>query len=398
MAVRPRLGAPQELARHRTVELSRVRRVVRALLAVPCGLAARRPRSRALTPMPIPMPLVARPATMLAGLLLASAAPAQTPPAPAPAKPTVVDRALLEALFLGGVPAVDALEVDGEILAMAELGRGADGEPLAPRDALEALLMRVLRADLERRGAWLGDDAFERAYADFAQPYDKTPFTVRVVATKFKGYPSLESFRRRWRVAESFVRAQPADALGDAALAAAAASARPVLASVGIDVEWWEHEAPLQPDGRRDFAAANAAAARTLAALRARPADASDPLPAADGVRHERAGAAKRTFLNPLQSRLREGEYATLLRAGVVETWFAARPGDLVGPTRGADAVFVARVHALDDDGRKLDVADARTRALLLEVLRQQLVRAWVDEVLARAIVRLPPARPPRAR
>ncbi|HZN38940.1 MAG TPA: hypothetical protein VFD82_09060 [Planctomycetota bacterium] len=39
---------------------------------------------------------------------------------------------------------------------------------------------------------WLGDAEYEAAYATYAEPYDTTPFTVKVVATKFKGYPSSD--------------------------------------------------------------------------------------------------------------------------------------------------------------------------------------------------------------
>jgi hypothetical protein len=321
---------------------------------------------------------------LIAGFLAADGT-AQTPPA----RPKVVDRPLLEALFLGGVPAVESLDVDGRIVTMAELRRDAEGREIGPHGALEQFVHRLLRAELERRDAWLDDRAYQDAYDAWAQPYDSTPFTVRVVATQFRGFPSLELFQQRWRSLESFARTLPANTFDDAALTAIAAAQRPLLAHVGLEVEWWAHEAPPQGDERRDFATATAAAEQTLAHLRA------DVLPKdlPPGVRHERAGSARPEPLNPLQKRLREGDYTTLLRRGVAATWFAAKEGELVGPTRGTEAVYVARVHRRVEQDTKVDVRDARVRELLTQVLREERFRAWVDEVLARAIVRIPAAR-----
>ena len=38
---------------------------------------------------------------------------------------------------------------------------------------------------------------------EYRQPYDSTPFTVEIIATRFKGYPCLEAFRSRWRLISS---------------------------------------------------------------------------------------------------------------------------------------------------------------------------------------------------
>src|SRR5690606_9285412 len=43
-----------------------------------------------------------------------------------------------------------------------------------------------------------------RRYDEYREPYDSTPFTVEIIATRFKGYPCLEAFRARWRLITSY--------------------------------------------------------------------------------------------------------------------------------------------------------------------------------------------------
>src|SRR5262249_51814234 len=199
--------------------------------------------------------------------------------------------------------------VNGRIVVVADLVRTAQEAGIADdriaRHCLEQLVLTVLREQLEKKKAWLDDDDYKAAYADYAEPYDKTPFTVKVIATRFKGYPSLEDFQQRWRVVESVARSLPKDAFDDKALAAEADRSRDLLSGSGIEVELWFHEAKAGSQGQRDFAAALQKAEATRAAV----ATAKDGKAAlAEDVVHSHLGVDMPVLLNPLRQQLRESE------------------------------------------------------------------------------------------
>ena len=61
----------------------------------------------------------------------------------------------------------------------------------------EVAAREALRQELVSKGAYLGDEEFKRRYDEYREPYDSTPFTVEIVATRFKGFPCLEAYRAR---------------------------------------------------------------------------------------------------------------------------------------------------------------------------------------------------------
>lgn len=306
---------------------------------------------------------------------------------PAPSPPCF----WLEEAFLAGPRLPERVEVNGRIVVVADLVQQARtvgiADDLVARHCLEQLVLTVLRDRLVQQQAWLDDAAYERAYAAYAAPYDSTPFTVEVVATFYKGYPSLECFQQRWRVMESCARSLPKDALDDASLAAEAARSRDLLAGSGIEVELWFHEAAPGEHGQRDFAAARRQALATHAALLA--AKGNAPELAADVVAMH-LGAGQPILLNQLRQALRESEYTNLLREGVADALFRAEPGQLLAPLRGAYGVYVARVVRKVEGKNKVDPKHEGMRKLLQQMLVQHRFREWVDAALAKAVVRLP--------
>ncbi|MCA8973441.1 MAG: hypothetical protein KDC98_01905 [Planctomycetes bacterium] len=323
-------------------------------------------------------------------LLLPSALTAQRPDT-GPEKG--LSRLTLEATLLGGAPAAEALEINGQVVDLANLRRtladadtGADVDAATmSRRACDEVVLDLLRDDLVRRGAWLTDEDFTDAYLEYAKPYDSTPFTVKVVATKFKHYPSLEAFKRRWRVRESYLRSLPVDAFAAAALAREAEASRDLLTGTTIEVEFWVHRADPRDDGRGDFDKAHQLAMQTMAVLTAAN-DGAPVLP--EGVVHLHLGEDRPMPLNQVRGQLAEGEYTTLLRAGVADAAFAAPPGKLLGPLRGSDGVYLARVIERHETGREFDLGNERNRELTRELLAQRLFERWVDEVFATSIIR----------
>lgn len=295
-----------------------------------------------------------------------------------------VTRLQIEATFLGGSPAVEAIELDGRLLRPAELRRNDAGEDIGARAAMERFVLTALQQELERRHAWLDDETFEAAYDEYRGPYDSTPFTVKVIATRFKGYPDLATFRERWRVFECFRRTLPKDACNDAALAAEAERSRDLLVGTGVEIEWWLHPATQQDDGRRDFATAELAAAKTLQKLRAGEA-VEDP-----AVVFSHHGEKSPLLFNPLQNLFGEGDYTSLLREPAAAAVMRAKAGELVGPLRSPTGVLVVRVAKRTEVDRKVDAKNERTKELLRQLRGQRLFLDWVDEVFAKAVLRLP--------
>src|SRR5690606_5221961 len=67
--------------------------------------------------------------------------------------------------------------------------------------------------------------------------YDETVFSVEVIATTFKGYPSLEAFRQRWRLIRSFEK-MIEDEMTDEALQAHADGHAGFFADGSVNVDF----------------------------------------------------------------------------------------------------------------------------------------------------------------
>ncbi|HMQ23268.1 MAG TPA: hypothetical protein PKE00_12310, partial [Planctomycetota bacterium] len=99
------------------------------------------------------------------------------------------------------------ISVNGKEWKTAEAAR-ALALKIKPEDRIRALtdiaLQTSLRQELQKAGHWLSDEQFAKEFAEYREPYDKTPFTVKVLALTFKGYPSFEVYKSRWRLERSY--------------------------------------------------------------------------------------------------------------------------------------------------------------------------------------------------
>ena len=303
---------------------------------------------------------------------------------------TGISRLAFESIVLGGRPAVEHLEVNGKVHDLGELRQRIvdDGTAMArtPRVLLEDLVLGVLRDELLQCDSWLDDGAFATAYDEYSKPY-KAPFTVEIVATGFKKYPSLDDFKRRWRVLRSFVDTLPADALTGDALAAEAKASAALLTGSKLEVELWFHPAEVSKDGRGDFTLATQLARQTKAVLSA---GGDEPAKLPIGVEYSRVGDDRPIAFNTMRNKVGESEYTLLLRDGVTEALFVAEPGELLGPLRGAGGVYIARVGKHNEGPNAVDLAGERGQALVRELLVQRLFQQWLDQVFAKTIIRAP--------
>jgi hypothetical protein len=279
------------------------------------------------------------------------------------------------------------LELDGTIRSLAEIERTT--RAVVPDDAppgtcalamADTVVVQLLEDALRRQGAWQADAEAEEAFDRHRRRYDGTPFPLETMATQYCGFPSLDSYRRRFRVREAYGQSIE-KTLGDDDLRAwlrqesAFANDRRTTVSV--------LRFAVAPGGsvRAHERAARALVAWTAGEAFATLAAAADPL----SVR-----AVQPWGLTQMRNVFGENDYLELLLDGPPSrTVFRAPDGGLLGPLRGVDAWWVVRVDEQPELVPVLAVVDDRTRAAVRREMVQERYLRWAGAVLERTVFRL---------
>ncbi len=259
------------------------------------------------------------------------------------------------------------------------------------RAVQEVLVREALRQELVKKGAYLADEAFQQRYEEYRQPYDSTPFTVEIIATKFKGYPCLEAFRSRWRLLASFGD-MIAPEITDEVLQAHADKYAAFFADgqVNLDIIPFMARDPnsgaWQPDG---MAAAKQRCEAVFASLEKREMTFEQAI-----AKHiefyatdEKKGRLGLLPLNQVRQNLRESEF-TQLHDGFSLAhflFFDAEVGKTLGPLQSPDGYVIARINARTPPRKRIDVKDERQRTLVREEYVTNRFFAWANEVIGRA-------------
>jgi len=255
----------------------------------------------------------------------------------------------------------------------------------------EVAAREALRQELESKGAYVSDEDFQNRYEEYRQPYDTTPFTVEVIATRFKGYPCLEAFRSRWRLLTSFSDLIAND-VNDDNLQAHADQFGAFFADgqCSIDVIPFQARDPQtgawQPDG---MAQAKARADEVFAQLESKEMSFDDALDEYGEffVNDEKRGRLGFLPLNQLKQQLRESEYTQLLDGFSVSNFlfFDAEVGKTHGPIAGPDGYFIARINSRTPPRRKIDIKNEKERELVTEDYINHRFFQWAGDVIGRA-------------
>ncbi len=258
------------------------------------------------------------------------------------------------------------------------------------RAALEVVVREALRQDLDNNKAWLSDEEFRKEFDDYRQEYDNTPFTTEVIAVNFKGYPSLEAFRQRWRLIRSFERLI-AKEINDDNLQAHAEKFKSFFGegSVSVDaIQFYARDLKTGawlPDGMakaREHAAAALEAIKNGATF--------------DAVHGERGeyyttdtdkGRFNAKPYNQLRQSMRENEFTDVLIGMSVAhyAYYDAPLGKVVGPLPGSDAYWLIRVNARTPSRAAPSISDTRTRELVKQDYVAYRFMQWANEVVAKA-------------
>jgi hypothetical protein len=306
-----------------------------------------------------------------------------------PATPAPTLRERLDVLCRGPGPRPQQLEWNGSIVRVDDLKRSSEAAHGDPDLGIQhQLILSALHDELQREHLILDEPRLDVDLAAYHEPYDKTPFTVQVIATKFKGYPSLDAFEQRWRIAHQF-EVGIAKEIDHETLQAEADAQREFLLDGRVAVELWFYSARDDKKGCCDFAAAAARARAGLQDLQ----NGKDP-----EVVRKQGDAISAVFdpakfypRNQLRMIMGESEYTDLvLGCAAADTVFHAATGRLIGPLRGTQGCWLARVDKRVAAKARYEVKDERREKLVREVYLQRRFLEWADAALVKVVLRVP--------
>ncbi|MFK7740000.1 MAG: hypothetical protein AB8H80_06715 [Planctomycetota bacterium] len=255
----------------------------------------------------------------------------------------------------------------------------------------EVAVRAALRQELIEKGVYVSDEDFAKRYDEYREPYDSTPFTVEVIATRFKGYPCLEAFRSRWRLITSYAD-MIKDEINDENLQKHADARAAFFADGQVDVSI----IPFQ--GRSKITGAWVPGGLEEAKTRCEEAFAmleSGDMTFDEALdKHteffandEKRGLLGMLPLNQLRQQLRETEFTQLLDGFSIaeHLFFNAEVGKTIGPIQGPESWLICRVNSRAPARRRIDVKVERERELVREDYITYRFLEWANGVIGKS-------------
>lgn len=255
----------------------------------------------------------------------------------------------------------------------------------------EVAVRAALKQELIAKGVFISDEEFTTRYDTYREPYDSTPFTVEVIATRFKGYPCLEAFRARWRLISSFSDLIKED-MTDENLQAHANRRAAFFADGQSDVSVIPFQGRDQITGAWISGGMEAAKLRCEALFAKLEQGEMTFDEALDKhteffANDEKRGLMGMLPLNQLRQQLRENEFTQLLDGFAVADYmfFEAEIGKTIGPIAGPEAWLICRVNGRTPPRRNINVKVERERELVVEDYITTRFLEWANEIIAKA-------------
>jgi len=253
----------------------------------------------------------------------------------------------------------------------------------------EVVIREALKQELIKQNAYLSDESFTKLYDEYNKDYEGTLFTLDMIARAFKGYPTLEAFRQRWRLMRSFENLVAKD-INDDNLQRHADRHKRFFSdgSVNVDVipfmakntftGAWTDNGLVDAKKRAEKAMAEIKAGKSF-----------DTVLEESGeffINDKDRGRFGSKSLNDLRRSLRESEYSELLDGASLgyHIYYDAEVGKVEGPLRGPDTYYLIRVNSRGAAGSDVKVSDERTRELVKQDYLSCRFLEWSNEVLAR--------------
>ncbi|MEC7726237.1 MAG: hypothetical protein VYD05_12020 [Planctomycetota bacterium] len=255
----------------------------------------------------------------------------------------------------------------------------------------EVAVREALRQELISKGVYVSDEEFTRRYDEYREPYDSTPFTVEVIATRFKGYPCLEAFRARWRLITSYADLIK-DEINDENLQAHADKRAAFFADGPCDIS----VIPFQGRDKRTGAwtpggmeEAQKRCEAVFAKLESGELTFDKALEQHTEFfsNDEKRGLLGMLPLNQLRQQLRENEFTQLLDGFSIaeHLFFDAEVGKTIGPVQGPESWLICRVNSRTPPRRKVSVKVERERELVREDFITYRFLEWANGIIAKA-------------
>ncbi len=260
------------------------------------------------------------------------------------------------------------------------------------RALLEIVLRTALRQELRKKGFWIDRKEFKKAWEKHVAPFKGSIFTIDVIALTFKGYPSMEAYRARFRLIEGFRRMlEKQGGFDDAHLAAFVPKVERFLGNGTVDLELIRFPAKDDSVNRwipHGFEMAKARADLVLSQIekgeitfeRAREDLGTWPPEAKHG------GILSRKARNELRKELGENEYMDFLQGfSMGDFLFDEAPvGKIVGPLRSVEGWYLAKVVRRYPATQAVTLKDPKMKDMIVQEYQVRKFMAWADEVAAR--------------
>lgn len=255
----------------------------------------------------------------------------------------------------------------------------------------EVAVREALRQELIAKGVYISDEEFATRYDAYREPYDSTPFTVEVIATRFKGYPCLEAFRARWRLISSFADLIK-DEINDENMQAHANKRAAFFADGQCDVSIIPFQGRDKITGAWTPGGMEAAKKRCEAAFAKMEAGELTFDQAIEShteffANDEKRGLLGMLPLNQLRQQCRENEFTQLLDGFAISDhlFFDAEVGKTIGPVASPEAWLICRVNSRTPPRRQINVKVERERELVREDFITSRFLEWAATVIAKS-------------
>jgi hypothetical protein len=296
-----------------------------------------------------------------------------------------------------GLPAGVVLDVNGRRWstddAFAQVKEGLFLQDM--ETAISELVCReALKQELVAKDSYLSDAEFVEQFSEYRKQFDSTLFNTEMIARAFKGYPTLEAFRTRWRLMKSY-EDMIAKSVNDDLLQAHADQHKRFFADGSVNVDVIAFLGKDQRSGAwvaNGMAAARARADQALAEIRGAQKTFDQTLDARGEYfqMDKERGRLGSKSLNELRRSLRESEYTDLLQGFSLGyfIYYEAEVGKVLGPVKGTDAWYLVRVNSRAPAKQPVSVKDERNRELVKQDFLTHRFLEWSKDVLDRADVK----------
>lgn len=265
--------------------------------------------------------------------------------------------------------------------------------------------IEACKQELQRLGTWIGDEEFQKLFAEHKAPYDQSPFKLEVIATGFKRFPSMDSYMTYFRVLKSYERMIQMEindenltkhlVRANKLLGLSRCNAQMILCSaIDMSTGKW------RPDGWEYAKNRALEASKLLAEKNGENWDEvleqysefwDPPVPVGQpnvnsNLRNKgRLGIVNR---NEMLQRIDESEYSMFVEgAGIVDYVFFDQPEGIDGPFKGPHGYYITRVISRTPPTKEFSLAEPAQRDLVVQDYLSMRINQWAQELLENAKV-----------